>query len=269
MNSTCAKTIVFSDLDGTLLDHYTYSYKDSLKGINLLKEKKIPLIICTSWTFAQMEKFMKSANLNNPFIMEDGGAIYIPKDFFDFKYHFDKQKGKYNIIELGTPIKKITLVLNEIKNKYSITTFSDMTIEELSKDANFSPKSAKLAKMREYDEAFKINKKGETEKIIEMIEQKGYLCTNGARYYHIMKNNDKGKAVKILTALFKRKYKNIRTIGLGDSKNDIAMLKEVDVPVIVRNSARLRIKDFDAITTKHEGPKGWMEAVLKFALNKA
>ena len=36
--------LIFSDLDATLLDHHNSSFDDALPALQLIKEKKIPLI---------------------------------------------------------------------------------------------------------------------------------------------------------------------------------------------------------------------------------
>ena len=48
--------LVFTDLDGTLLDHETHSFKRALPAIKILKEKNIPLIFSTSKTRAEIEE---------------------------------------------------------------------------------------------------------------------------------------------------------------------------------------------------------------------
>jgi len=70
--------IVFSDLDGTLLDHRTYDYSPALPALAKLQEKQIPLVFCTRKTAAEMIPFRKEIKNKDPFIVENGGGIYIP-----------------------------------------------------------------------------------------------------------------------------------------------------------------------------------------------
>ena len=49
-------------------------------------------------------------------------------------------------------------------------------------------------------------------------------------------DNDKGKAVRALKELYSEKFLEIKTIGLGDSLNDLPMLEAVDVPVLVKRA---------------------------------
>ncbi|MCK4555085.1 MAG: HAD-IIB family hydrolase, partial [Candidatus Aenigmarchaeota archaeon] len=111
------QNIIFSDLDGTLIGHSTYSYKAALDTLSMVKKKKIPLIFCTSKTRAEIEKYRKELGIKDPFISENGGAIFVPKNYFDFDYSFVKSKGNYNIIELGTPISKLIKILEAVKQK--------------------------------------------------------------------------------------------------------------------------------------------------------
>ena len=74
--------LVFSDLDGTLLDHHTYSFAAALPMLDKLKSQQIPVIPNTSKTFAELTEFTEQLDKDGPFIVENGAAIYIPIDFF-------------------------------------------------------------------------------------------------------------------------------------------------------------------------------------------
>ncbi len=71
--------VLFSDLDGTILDHHTYSYSESVEGINILKDQNVPLVLVSSKTFPEMKEIHKELELNHPFIFENGGGIAYPE----------------------------------------------------------------------------------------------------------------------------------------------------------------------------------------------
>ena len=52
-----AKIIVFTDLDSTLLHPKTYSFDAAMPALKLIKEKDIPLILCSSKTRAEIEVY--------------------------------------------------------------------------------------------------------------------------------------------------------------------------------------------------------------------
>ena len=76
------KTVVFSDLDGTLLDESSYSFKDALPAVRLLQLRAIPLVLCSSKTRAEIEPCRLSLHNRHPFISENGGGIFIPPGYF-------------------------------------------------------------------------------------------------------------------------------------------------------------------------------------------
>jgi len=74
------KILIFSDLDGTLLDHFTYQSTAARQTLAQLKSANIPVILNTSKTFAELEVINSDLQLNAPFIVENGAATYIPMD---------------------------------------------------------------------------------------------------------------------------------------------------------------------------------------------
>ncbi len=260
---TSSKNIlVFTDLDGTLIDHDTYSWEPARESIEMLKGARIPIIPCTSKTRAEIEFYRRGMGLEDPFISENGGGIFIPKEYFDFNFDYDKEVGNYKVIELGMSYGDIRRALDEMRSFGDITGFGDMSVEEVARDTGLSLEEARMAKEREYDEAFIFS--GDEEGLKRAIKKAGLRWTKGGRYWHIMGNNDKGKAVRILTGLFAKKLGSVQTVGLGDSLNDLPMLEAVEIPILVQKkdgSYDARVDVPGLIKTDAPGPEGWAKAV--------
>ena len=253
--------LVFSDLDGTLLDSDTYSYKAAIPALRHLKQACIPLIICTSKTRVEIEEFRKAIRNTDPFISENGGAIFIPKAYFDFKFSYTKLKDGYKVIELGIPYLHLLEMLAKIKKLgFEIIGFNEMSVEEVSIETGLSQHAAALAKTREYDEPIKLRKCNE-EQFISIIKQHGLQYTKGKRFSHITGKNDKGQAVKLVKELYEKQYRTkIPTVGLGDAENDFPMLDSVDYQILIEH------KDGTFASKKyiHEpepGPLGWCNEI--------
>ncbi|RLG37717.1 MAG: mannosyl-3-phosphoglycerate phosphatase [Candidatus Alkanophagales archaeon] len=259
--------VVFTDLDGTLLDE-NYSYEAAKPALNYLLRSNIPIVFCSSKTRAEIEVYRREMGIKDPFISENGAAIFIPKYYFDFPYAYTKQLDDYNVIELGTEYSVLRETLERIRRTtgYEIVGFGDMTVEEVARDCGLSLKEAKLAKLREYDEAFSILE-GDEREILRLIREAGLNYTKGGRYYHIIGNNDKGRAVHILTELYSKKFKDVKTIGIGDSLNDLPMLMTVDIPVLVKKRDGTydmdieRIMEGKLLKAEGIGPSGWKWAI--------
>lgn len=261
--------LIFSDLDGTLLDHKTYSFEAAIPALNALKLRNIPLIFCSSKTRPEIEMYRELTGNHHPFISENGGGIYVPRDYDTDCFDYDTKTDDYKVIALGTKYDTLVEVLNSIRNGTGIKlkSFSEMKISEISEYTGLDPGLAKLSKMREYDEPFVIfgnDKVAET--IKEEIIGRGFNYTQGAIFHHIMGKNDKGKAVKILLQIFKNRFPDLNCAGLGDSLNDLPMLEAVDIPILVQKpdgKYDQRIFLDNLIYADGVGPVGWNRSVLE------
>lgn len=260
--------LVFTDLDGTLADYHTYSYEPALSALDALKKNNIPLIICSSKTRAEIEKFRSQLDNTHPFISENGGAIFVPIDYFSYEIPFTRKDLKYLIIEFGTPYHKIRGTLQKIKSRFPDTVrgFGDLSAQEVANICELSPDEGFLAKEREYDEPFILEDKTILEKIREIANEDHLQIIQGGRFYHLIGENDKGKAVSFLTDIYRREHTHIQTIAIGDSQNDLFMLQVVDYPVLVQKpggSYDQTISLDNLIYASGIGPAGWNAAVSK------
>ena len=263
--------VIFTDLDGTLLDYSNYSFEKALPAIEFIKLRTIPLILCSSKTRTEIEYYRRKLANHHPFISENGGGIFIPKHYFDTPipaglYNIEEE-ADYDVIRLGARYTDLRRVIEELREKgYEITGFGDMTIEELAASANMSIDEATMAKERDFDEPFVY--KGPGHKLCSLfgaISEKGFKFTRG-RFFHIMGSTDKGLAVSILIDLYKLKHGNVRTIGAGDAPNDIPMLERVDYPVVVQKRDGTYESQIDIpklIKAEGIGPEGWNKVILE------
>jgi mannosyl-3-phosphoglycerate phosphatase len=66
-----------------LVDINTGEYgKNTTKLIELLKERNIPLILASAKTRLEQNRIRKDLDLSDPYIVENGGAVVIPKGYF-------------------------------------------------------------------------------------------------------------------------------------------------------------------------------------------
>ena len=263
-----SQILVFTDLDGTLLDFNAYSFEPALDALDALKKNNIPLIFCSSKTRAEIETLRSQLDNTHPFISENGGASFVPKDYFSFEFPYSRQDLKYQIIEFGLPYHKIRGTLQKIQSQFPdlVKGFGDLSAQQVANICALPPDVAVLAKEREYDEPFVLEDKTILEKIREIAKEDHLRIIQGGRFYHLVGENDKGKAVSYLTDISRRAFENVKTIALGDSQNDLSMLRTVDYPVLVqkpdgRYDPAITLDNL--IQPPGHGPKGWNHAVLQ------
>ncbi len=261
------RLLIFTDLDGTLLDVKTYSFAEAVPALRRVEAKGVPLVACTSKTRIEIEWYRRKLSNHDPFIAENGGAIFIPVSYFSLPYPFDREDEDYRVIELGTPYTELVRVLRSVRDRQhmQIRGFADMTVEEIARVAGLPVEQARLAKNREYDEPFVVDAAEEAvERMRSDIVAHGLNHTRGGRFYHILGDNDKGKAVRVLVDLFRTVDGGVETMALGDSENDVSMLQAVDYPVWVGQGGKYEEarKAIPALQrAPASGPAGWNAAV--------
>src|SRR4030042_6464368 len=182
---TTPKLIIFTDLDGTLLDRDTYSFSPAEPALRLTRMKNIPLVLTSSKTRAEIGIYRKKLENDHPFISENGGAVFIPKYYFSFKFPYDKELDGYFALELGTFHLQIIEALESIKKETGIPIrgFSDLTENELTSLCGLNPKEVAFAKKREYDEPFVIEGgEREIDIVEEKIKEKGINYAWGGKF---------------------------------------------------------------------------------------
>jgi mannosyl-3-phosphoglycerate phosphatase len=272
MNESAAQLVVLTDLDGSLLDADTYSYKAAAEALDVIHRKGIPLILVSSKTRAEIEPLRYQLNHRGPFVAENGGGLFIPKGFFDFPLKETVVRGPYQVIELGTPYAVVRSALKEIGQKLgcAVKGFGDMSAEEVARRTGLSQAEAVLAKQREYDEPFIIDGPGTCpEEIRHEAEARGLVCVRGGRFQHLSGPTDKGQACRYLIDCFRRqpasRCTGLRTIGIGDTLNDLPMLMGVDQAVLVQRPDGSYDPEVDVpalLLAPGIGPVGWNRALL-------
>lgn len=259
------RLIIITDLDGSLLHPRTYSFEEAGPALELIRQRQIPLVLCSSKTRKEIEVYRKQLDNGHPFISENGGGIYIPVGYFPY-HGSGEQRGGYEVISLGSPYEEIRKRFVTMRDRLGIAVrgFGDMSAEEVAALTGLTIEESRFAKQRDYEEPFVFPDKPE-DRFLREIEGDGLQWTQG-RFFHIMGDHHKGRAVNILRKLYERRDEAVTTIGIGDSLNDLPFLLTVDRPVLVKkesgtHDARIDIPGL--VRMEGIGPAGWNEAVLE------
>ena len=217
------KTIIFTDLDGTLLDHTTYSFEAAIPMLDFINKNKIPLIIVTSKTKDEVLRIQKLLDVKAPFIVENGAGIFIPS------------KEGYEMVCMGFDYKYIRSCFLKYAKSIPIRGFFDMKDDEVASYTNLSIENASDAKKRTFTEPFILKDESRIDELRKMANKDELDIVKGGRFYHLItRGQDKANAIKYLINDYEKSSdEDFKTIALGDSENDITMLKSVDTPVLI------------------------------------
>lgn len=255
-----SRLVVVTDLDGTLLDHSTYSFTPALPALRRLRREQIPIVFCSSKTAPEMRRIQEETGVNDAFIFENGGGIWLPS----------KLGGKEEVVAVGVPCAELVDHLREIslQIRFEFRSMLEMSAEELADKTGLTIEQARLARKRQFSIPFLIvDSRVDMKALQEEARARGLEVTAGGRFFHLMGPYDKGYATRKLRQIYARHWGvPIKMIGLGDSRNDLEMLREVDIPVCIPNpQSRVPLTDEVAwnLVAVLPGPRGWNEAVLQ------
>ncbi len=263
--------IIFTDMDGSLLDHDTYSHAEADELLEWLGDKKIPVVPATSKTRAEVLKLRAQLNNTHPFIIENGAAIFTPLNYFSHDYMNDNVHDDYHVkafVESRSHWQSL-LKQSEVHLNEAFLSFADAGVAGVKDMTGLSLEEARLASQREYGEPLKwLGSDDLLNEFDQYISLHGGQLLRGGRFVHVSGPCDKGHALKWLFAKFQQHYsdKNTVSIAIGDSYNDVAMLEAADYAIIIRSPVHEfpMIKDNvnqKVVMTEQVGPRGWVEGV--------
>ena len=264
MNS---RLLIFTDLDATLLDHYTYSFEPARPLLERLRQHQIPVIPTTSKTSAELMPLRRQLGLESPFIVENGAALFIPTDSVPSDFEVTgvdlvRQDG-FLVQQFVEPRRCWTELLAELPQSLQgqFTTFTQLGVAGVAELTGLDSESAALACQRQYGEpVYWMGDEAQKQKFIAEVAWKGGRALVGGRFIHVSGGCSKALAMNWLADCYRRGGENVITIAAGDSENDREMLEQADIAVVIpspvhptlelRRSAGTRV-------AQCPGPEGW------------
>ena len=246
---------VFTDLDGTLLDHETYSWAPAAPALDRLRTRNIPLILASSKTAAEIEQLRDAIGFGHiPAIVENGAGI------LEGGATVGSDRGDHD---------RIMRVLAQIPDalRRDFEGFTDWGVEGIARETGLSKSGARLAYARQFSEPglWRGSEQAEAE-FIAVLAEHGVHARRGGRFLTLSFGATKADRMRELSA----RFAPCRTIALGDAPNDFEMLQAASLGVVVKNPHAAPLPplvgeaDGRIIRTKLVGPAGWNEAVLKY-----
>jgi mannosyl-3-phosphoglycerate phosphatase len=277
--------LIFSALEGTLLDARTESFAGAEAALAEIDRRKIPLILATAKTRAQLDGLRRRLGHSHPFISENGGGIFIPDGYFNLKIAGLERHTRFLCLPIAKPHAEAVAVLEDISAATGVSTvsFHEMTPREIAQNTGLSLRDAEPAKQRDFDEPFFFA--GARASAIRAFQQeaarhKATLYQNG-RFWHISLGCDLGKAVRTLVKLYlaAAPRTHLSSIGLGTRAADVPLLSAVDRPILlpskVESNAERAQHSTDETPTadmlkalprisraEAAGPQGWQRSIV-------
>lgn len=267
--------LIFSDLDGSLLDHYDYSFEPARACLSTLEAASIPLVLVSSKTRKEIEALRHKLDNTHPFVVENGAAIFIPHGYFTKQPQETRSAHGYWVKEFGESRNHWLGILA----RYTAMTddnyigFAAAGVDGIAQMTGLSPTAAALANCRDYSEPVKwLGEPSLKAAFIERLESAGATVHQGGRFFSVSGACDKGKA---LIWLRQRYLENAGIeaaddLAIGDSDNDVAMLQAAATALLIKSPVHKfphLLREDKTIYSRSLGPKGWSEGVSQWLGN--
>jgi mannosyl-3-phosphoglycerate phosphatase len=249
------RLIIFTDLDGTLLDHESYSYEPARPVLARLKAFAIPVILASSKTAAEIAALRAELDLDAyPAIIENGAGILWPGDTGN---------------DDDDSYERLRNAIDSVNAEGRFEGFGDWSIEEVARRTGLDRKAAELAKRRHFSEpGIFSGTESERDAFVSALAAIRLEARMGGRFLTISAPTSKAQRMnEIVGRLFGDQANDVMTIALGDAPNDTEMLEASDIGVIVANPAHARLPELAGEPegcirrTTLPGPAGWAEAI--------
>lgn len=246
--------LVFTDLDGTLLDHNTYDWSPARPAFNRLRSIGAGLVLASSKTGAELVRLREEMGWEVwPAIVENGAGILEPGDL---------------PATTGNDYARLRATLDALPVALSqhYRGFFDMGVDEVRRTTGLSSKGARLAKARAFSEPGVWTGDEDTrDAFLAALKAQGVSARMGGRFLTLSFGATKADAM----ATVMERFAPAKSIALGDAPNDIEMLEAADLGIIVPNpdAAPLPALAGEAAGTIRRapkpGPEGWTLSVTQ------
>ncbi|MGO4744900.1 mannosyl-3-phosphoglycerate phosphatase-related protein [Serratia quinivorans] len=262
--------LIFTDLDGSLLDHHSYRWHAAQPWLDRLARMQIPLIIATSKTAAEVSTWQQQLGLSHwPFIAENGAQIVFPAG-----WRHPPDSPSQN---LGMDYPNLTATLRELRRQtgFAFQGFADVDDATVAQWTGLTLKQAHQARLRAGSEPLLWGgTDAQRDHFCTLLAQHDLHLVQGGRFYHVIsRQTSKGHAARWLAAHFQLSRScPLTTLSLGDGPNDLSLLHASDLAVLIRGQQAKPLDlpaDFSGrlYRTQQQGPQGWSEGLDHFLLN--
>ncbi len=260
--------VVYTDLDGTLLDHHDYSYAAARPALDELRRGGVPVVLTSSKTFPELVMLADRLGLDHPVIGENGAFVAWPRAY-DIGVPGDRERDGYRIRRFGADHAGIVALLATLRadSSFRFEGFSDWDVATLAARTGLPPDDARRAGQREASEPIVWRgSEAALSAFRRALADHGLTLVKGGRFFHVMGDTSKADAMRWLHHLLEeRRGRALTSIALGDGPNDLQMLEAADVAVVVANpdSDPIAPQADRILWTRLPGPAGWNEAILE------
>ncbi|HXK60389.1 MAG TPA: HAD-IIB family hydrolase [Acidobacteriota bacterium] len=246
-------SVVFTDLDGTLLDLNGQLNAEAEAALIRLRDSGIPVCPVTSKTAAELRPFLAWLGMPWPAGFENGAGVLFPD-------------GSTQLLESAVPACVLNQIAVEIRTREQIPlrTIWELTDEELRLLTGLPLSALAAARDRQATAPLLLDERGEAALSRALPADRALTLIRGNRFLHLQGKHDKATVLDRLLSVAPVQRPG-HTVACGDSPNDISMLAAADIPVIIPSARGPHPALLERFPTAAVAPyphgKGWAAAI--------
>ncbi len=222
------RPLVFTDLDGTVLDHDTYRPGPAADALRRLESAGVGVVFCSAKTLAEQQALARELGIRAAYVTENGARVDIPASFAGITEAVERI--------FGLPYEEIRRRLRDAASElgFEVRGYGDMSAEEVAAVTGLDRAAAERAKQRCCTETIVDADPGVADRLADALRRRGLTRQRGARFWTVQGPHDKGRAVRWVEAWLSGHGLEVTTFGVGDAPNDRDLLAAVEHPFLVR-----------------------------------
>ncbi len=219
---TSRPTVIFADADAL-----------PLGALNAIAGEPASLVLCSSETRAEIEVRQRDFRIRHPFVCENGSAAVIPIGYFGFGVPHSRRIAGYEAVEFGRSYEDVARTLHRVaaRLRIDIAAFGDMSVEEVARECGLSLLRARLAKLREYQEVFRVRdpEPRARTRLRQELRRARVRWVERGRYDHAGSTVSVTRGVGLLARLYRRVWPSVFIAGVGLEPANHSLHRFLDV----------------------------------------
>jgi predicted mannosyl-3-phosphoglycerate phosphatase (HAD superfamily) len=230
--------IVFVDIDAVPVPA-AESRAGLARMLEAAAHERVVLVFCSQRTRAQVESTRQAFGIFHPFLTENGAAAFLPERYFGSEVENTRKVGGYQAVEFALQYDAVVDVVRRAAERLNVGVlgFSDMSVEQVARECGLSLLEARLAKLREYGEPFRLlsaNPVAER-RLFRALDTAGLTCRRGTDFHLATAAKGPQQGMALLARLYRIAFGSVLTAAAveGTGAADLAPYVDVALEPIV------------------------------------
>ena len=208
-----------------------------------LDQLAIPCVWLSNHSRLQLDEPRRRAGHAEPFIAEDGCAIYLPEDYFHLKPTKTMRLGRFTSIPIAKPQPAAANALESLSEEAGIPVvpLRSLSPRELAQNIGLPNHEAELARQRDFDEPFFFAGASDEDisRFKSLVAPKNLSLREHGVFYSLAVDRDVRRCIREVGSLYDRSLRgHVNRIAIAPSADSSAIFSACDRGIRLSESTK-------------------------------